>query len=104
MQEGKKFRVIVVDSRPHYEGKAMLAKLLANGISCTYLHLSALCYTMQVSSLLHEAKEEQGKVGQRIPSVASSRKLLLKSCRCVSKPPGRVGADCTQLQGSFKRC
>jgi len=48
MQEGKQFRVMVVDSRPHYEGKAMLAKLLAHGIPCTYLHLNALCYSMQV--------------------------------------------------------
>ena len=47
-QEGKQFRVMVVDSRPHYEGKAMLAKLLAHGIPCTYLHLNALCYSMQV--------------------------------------------------------
>ncbi len=47
MQEGKTFRVVVVDSRPHYEGRVMLSKLLSCGIPCTYLHLHALCFTMQ---------------------------------------------------------
>ena len=48
MQGGKNFRVVVADSRPHFEGRAMLAKLLAHGIPCTYLQLNALCYSMQV--------------------------------------------------------
>ena len=52
-QEGKRFRAMVADSRPHYEGRAMLAKLLANGIPCTYLQLNALSYAMQVGALRH---------------------------------------------------
>ena len=52
-QEGKRFRAIVADSRPHYEGRAMLAKLLASGIPCTYLQLNALSYAMQVSAVRH---------------------------------------------------
>ena len=47
VQAGKEFRVVVADSRPHYEGRAMLSKLLAQGIPCTYLQLNALCYSMQ---------------------------------------------------------
>ena len=43
----------MADSRPHYEGRAMLAKLLANGIPCTYLQLNALSYAMQVGALRH---------------------------------------------------
>ena len=50
MQAGKEFRVVVADSRPHYEGRAMLSKLLAHGIPCTYLQLNALCYSMQARS------------------------------------------------------
>ena len=52
-QEGKRFRAVVADSRPHYEGRAMLAKLLANGIPCTYLQLNALSYAMQVGAVRH---------------------------------------------------
>lgn len=51
LQAGKEFRVVVADSRPHYEGRAMLSKLLAHGIPCTYLQLNALCYSMQASSV-----------------------------------------------------
>jgi Initiation factor 2 subunit family len=43
-QEGKHFRVVVVDSRPALEGREMLRRLLEAGISSTYLDLNALAY------------------------------------------------------------
>lgn len=43
----KKFRVIVVDSRPKLEGKEMLKRLVAHRVPCTYILLNALSYVMQ---------------------------------------------------------
>jgi translation initiation factor eIF-2B subunit delta len=44
--DGKKFRVIVVDSRPLLEGRDTLQILSRAGISCTYVLLNALSYLM----------------------------------------------------------
>lgn len=41
------FRVIVVDSRPLLEGKALLRTLRAANIDCTYILLNALTYVMR---------------------------------------------------------
>ncbi|KAK2367960.1 translation initiation factor eIF-2B subunit delta [Trifolium repens] len=43
---GKKFRVVVVDSRPKFESQALLARLMAKGLSCTYTHINAISYIM----------------------------------------------------------
>lgn len=43
---GRKFRVIIVDSRPKLEGKGLLRRLLGRGISCTYTHINAISYIM----------------------------------------------------------
>ncbi|CAN6470886.1 unnamed protein product [Victoria cruziana] len=43
---GRKFRVVVVDSRPKHEGQKLLRRLLAKGISCTYTHINAVSYVM----------------------------------------------------------
>ena len=48
MQAGKQFRVIIVDSRPHYEGRQMLTCMAEYGIPCTYLHINAICFIMKV--------------------------------------------------------
>ncbi|CAA91965.1 translation initiation factor eIF2B delta subunit [Schizosaccharomyces pombe] len=44
---GKKFRVVVVDSRPEFEGRVCLKLLTEHGIECTYVMISALSYIMQ---------------------------------------------------------
>ena len=44
--EGKKFRLIVVDSRPLLEGRDTLQILSRAGISCTYVLLNAISYLM----------------------------------------------------------
>jgi translation initiation factor eIF-2B subunit delta len=62
--EGKKFRVVVVDSRPKFEGfnfiiifiifylfiytgKALLASLTQHGVPCTYTMLNGISYIMK---------------------------------------------------------
>lgn len=43
---GKQFRVVVVDSRPKYEGQILLRRLVSKGLSCTYTHINAVSYIM----------------------------------------------------------
>ncbi|CAL9224340.1 unnamed protein product [Arabidopsis halleri] len=42
----KKFRVLVVDSRPMLEGQLLLRRLIKRGINCTYTHINAISYIM----------------------------------------------------------
>ncbi|XP_042177289.1 translation initiation factor eIF-2B subunit delta-like [Oncorhynchus tshawytscha] len=44
--KSRKFRVIVVDSRPRLEGREALRRLVQRGISCTYVLISALSYIL----------------------------------------------------------
>lgn len=51
--QGKKFRVLVVDSRPLLEGRRLLASLSRASIPSTYLNLNAVSYVMRgVSKVL----------------------------------------------------
>ncbi|XP_076897883.1 uncharacterized protein LOC143551307 isoform X2 [Bidens hawaiensis] len=43
---GKRFRVVIVDSRPKLEGRLLLRRLVGKGISCTYVHINATSYIM----------------------------------------------------------
>ncbi|KAI3776792.1 hypothetical protein L1987_46582 [Smallanthus sonchifolius] len=43
---GKQFRVVIVDSRPKLEGRLLLRRLVAKGVSCTYVHINATSYIM----------------------------------------------------------
>ncbi|KAK4765928.1 hypothetical protein SAY87_007570 [Trapa incisa] len=43
---GKQYRVVVVDSRPKLEGQLLLRRLVAKGITCTYIHINAISYIM----------------------------------------------------------
>ncbi|XP_020585354.1 translation initiation factor eIF-2B subunit delta-like [Phalaenopsis equestris] len=45
-EQGKQFRVVIVDSRPKLEGKTVLRKLVMKGLSCTYTHINAVSYVM----------------------------------------------------------
>ncbi|RLN83916.1 hypothetical protein BBJ28_00010090 [Nothophytophthora sp. Chile5] len=40
-------RVIVVDSRPHYEGRKLVSVLANAGLQCSYLQINALAYIMR---------------------------------------------------------
>lgn len=44
---GKRFRVVVVDSRPLYEGRAVAKQLSDAGVSCTYVLIGALSYIIK---------------------------------------------------------
>ncbi|XP_023515737.1 probable translation initiation factor eIF-2B subunit delta [Cucurbita pepo subsp. pepo] len=43
---GKEFRIVVVDSRPKQEGRALLRRLIERGLNCTYTHINAISYVM----------------------------------------------------------
>lgn len=43
---GRQFRVIIVDSRPKFEGQMLLRRLVAKGLACTYTHVNAVSYIM----------------------------------------------------------
>ncbi|XP_036405264.1 translation initiation factor eIF-2B subunit delta [Megalops cyprinoides] len=45
-EKERKFRVIVVDSRPRLEGREALRRLVKKGIHCTYVLISTLSYIM----------------------------------------------------------
>lgn len=45
--QGKKFKVIVVDSRPRFEGKRLLKELVEEGIECEYVMLNSISYLMK---------------------------------------------------------
>lgn len=44
---GKKFRVVIVDSRPNLEGQKLLRRLVTRGLDCTYTHINAISYIMR---------------------------------------------------------
>lgn len=45
--QGRKFRVIVVDSRPLLEGKRLAKTLTAEGLHVTYMQLNAISYILR---------------------------------------------------------
>lgn len=47
VEQGKKFRVVVVDARPLLEGKRLLRALKGTGIACTYVNICAVSYIMR---------------------------------------------------------
>lgn len=46
----KTFRVVIADSRPKFEGKLMLERLVKKGIKCSYVMISAVSYVMPTVS------------------------------------------------------
>jgi translation initiation factor eIF-2B subunit delta len=52
-RQKRRFRVIVVDSRPHFEGKELLNRLVNEGIDCSYVLIHAAYYMMsEVSKII----------------------------------------------------
>ncbi|KAL8099189.1 hypothetical protein AgCh_031746 [Apium graveolens] len=43
---GRRFRVVIVDSRPKLEGRLLLRRLIGKGLNCTYTHINAVSYIM----------------------------------------------------------
>lgn len=72
-QRGCRFRVIVVDSRPHFEGKKLVSRLADAGVSCTYAYITSLSYIMpQVTSVFLGAASAlaNGTVVSRVGSAS----------------------------------
>jgi len=72
-EEGLRFRVVVVDARPGLEGRELLRRLLAAGISATYVHINSLAYVMpEITQVLLGASSvnSNGTVMSRIGSAA----------------------------------
>jgi translation initiation factor eIF-2B subunit delta len=67
-KQGKRFRVVVVDSFPRFEGRKLLEVLSAAGIPCTYLLINAAAYMMREAS-----KVMIGAAGVRANGNVSSR-------------------------------
>ena len=60
-KEGKRFRVIVADGRPRFEGREMLRQLVNAGIECSYIQVSAVPYVVpEVRNV--ESFERPGKI------------------------------------------
>ena len=45
--EGRKFRVVVADGRPKFEGKEMVRRIVNMGVHCTYVLASSVPYIIQ---------------------------------------------------------
>lgn len=59
-ESGKRFRVIVVDSKPHLEGRnSLLPQLRAAGINCSYIHINAIGYIMKEVVITFDAHDSQ---------------------------------------------
>lgn len=100
-ESGKKFRVIIVDSRPQFRGRDMLNYLSSVGINCTYVLITAVSYIMKevtkvllgASSLLANGYV-MGHIGaSQIALVAKSRNVPVLVCCETYKFSERVITD-----------
>lgn len=86
-QAGKRFDVVVVDSRPLFEGRRMLTTLLSGGITCEYCHLNGLSYEItEVDKVRHNPVPHRSHclVSPPLPRVDQLSGAVMK--------PGRPGA------------
>ncbi|XP_031437240.1 translation initiation factor eIF-2B subunit delta isoform X2 [Clupea harengus] len=80
-EKKRKFRVVVVDSRPRLEGREALRRLVKRGISCTYVLISAVSYILpEVSKVFLGAHAllANGYVMSRVGT--SQIALVAKAC------------------------
>ncbi|XP_055822320.1 uncharacterized protein LOC129890945 isoform X2 [Solanum dulcamara] len=98
---GKQFRVIVVDSRPTFEGQALLRRLVKKGLCCTYTHINAVSYIMHEVSRVFMGAESvlsNGTVYSRVGTacvamVAHAFRVPLLICCEAYKFHDRVQLD-----------
>eukprot|EP00794_Sanderia_malayensis_P011784 gene11784-13004_t len=98
---GKKFRVIVVDSRPKFEGRETVRRLVSAGIKCSYVLINAVSYILkEVTSVFLGAHAllANGYVMSRIGSsiiamVAKSHNVPVLVCCETYKFCERVQTD-----------
>ena len=87
VQAGKRFEVVVVDSRPLLEGRRMLTALLEGGITCEYCHLNGLSY--QITEVDKVGGWVGGWVGGRAGRWAGGRVGWCAAVLCASTAFGR---------------
>jgi len=78
---GKRFRVIVADGRPRFEGRAMARHMVAAGIECSYIQVTSAPYVMQeVTKVMLGAHAVLANGGVMARVGASQVALVAKSC------------------------
>ncbi|KAK3087547.1 hypothetical protein FSP39_007400 [Pinctada imbricata] len=79
--QGRKFRVIVVDARPKMEGKEMLRRLVRRGITCSYVLMNAASYAMQEATKVFLGAHAMLANGCLMSRVGTSLiAMIAKSC------------------------
>ncbi|KAG5372352.1 putative translation initiation factor eIF-2B subunit delta [Yarrowia sp. C11] len=104
-QAGKRFKVIVVDSRPLHEGRKLARDLSARGIECIYILVSALAHVLDDVSRVFlgaHAMLSNGallsRVGSALIATAAKRKNIPVIVLCESmKFSDRVQLDSVTL-------
>jgi translation initiation factor eIF-2B subunit delta len=56
VSEGRKFRVVVADGRPRFEGQEMARRLVNIGVHCTYVLVSAVPYIIHEVCFIFDAR------------------------------------------------
>ena len=92
-QEGKHFRVVVVDSRPALEGREMLRRLLEAGISATYIHINSLSYIMSEVTKVCRQLSQQHSHGNHCGPAPDATRVNFHANRSFSS------AECLQITG-----
>jgi translation initiation factor eIF-2B subunit delta len=93
----KKFRVIVVDSKPLLEGKILLHTLREAGLDCTYILLNALSFVMkEVTKILLGAEalmndgSVYGRIGTACVAMSAKKNLPVLVCGETYKISNRI--------------
>eukprot|EP00897_Mesotaenium_endlicherianum_P006765 jgi/Mesen1/6116/ME000311S05212 len=94
----RKFRVVVVDSRPKLEGQQLLRRLLQAGIQCTYVNINAVSYEVTRVFLGASSVLANGTVYSRVGSasvamVAHAHHVPVMICCETYKLSERVQLD-----------
>lgn len=92
-EKSRKFRVIVVDSRPRLEGRETLRRLVQRGISCTYVLISAVSYILP-----------EVITGRRHIWTFTSMLHVLCVCGYFMITPGFVSCRCQRFSLVLTRC
>lgn len=101
-KNGKKFRVIVVDTRPKFVGKEMLQFLIQNEIPATYILINSISYVMkEVTKVIIEAHSLLGNGyvmsytgSSQVSLVAKAYNVPVIVCCETYKFSERVHTDC----------
>jgi len=80
---GVEFKVVVLDARPHWEGRALWRRLVAAHLDVSYAGMHALSYAMRAATKVHlflfilNARRHKG--------VDGGARLSLKRCRRIAR-------------------